>query len=94
MGLYFFTFLHPQSSYYYNAKIDVSIFSLQEELCPRTTGVSSHECVWASAVSVRDKYMYVTQPLHNRLLLIDTQAQRVVQVRTRVSSVFHEFDKV
>lgn len=62
----------------------MSIFSLQEELCPRSTGVSSHECVWASAVSVRDKYVYVTQPLHNRLLLIDTQAQRVVQVRRRV----------
>ncbi|XP_051955333.1 follistatin-related protein 4-like [Xyrauchen texanus] len=51
-----------------------------EELCPRHRDVSAHECVWASAVSVRDKYVYVSQPLQNRLLIIDTQAQRVQQV--------------
>ncbi|XP_051959681.1 follistatin-related protein 4-like [Xyrauchen texanus] len=51
-----------------------------EELCYRSRGVSAHECVWASAVSVRDKYVYVSQPLLNRLLLIDTQAQKVLQV--------------
>ncbi|XP_043076746.1 LOW QUALITY PROTEIN: follistatin-related protein 4 [Puntigrus tetrazona] len=55
------------------------ILGSYEELCPSSTGVSSRECVWASAVSVRDKYVYVSQPLQNRLLLIDTQAQRVMQ---------------
>ncbi|ROJ62428.1 Follistatin-related protein 4 [Anabarilius grahami] len=70
------------------------ILGSDEELCPRSTGVSSHECVWASAVSVRDKYVYVTQPLHNRLLLIDTQAQRVVQaVETDAMPVKLFYDK-
>ncbi|KAG7484660.1 hypothetical protein MATL_G00052500 [Megalops atlanticus] len=51
-----------------------------EEMCPKVEGDSTHTCVWASAASVRDKYIYVTQPLQNRLLVIDTQAQKVAQV--------------
>ncbi|XP_036380339.1 follistatin-related protein 4 isoform X2 [Megalops cyprinoides] len=51
-----------------------------EEMCPKVEGDSTHSCVWASAASVRDKYIYVTQPLQNRLLVIDTQAQKVAQV--------------
>ncbi|XP_058613274.1 follistatin-related protein 4 isoform X2 [Onychostoma macrolepis] len=70
------------------------ILGSYEELCPRSTGVSSQECVWASAVSVRDKYVYVSQPLQNRLLLIDTQAQRVVQaVETDAMPVKLFYDK-
>uniref|UniRef100_A0A671SNN5 Follistatin-like 4 n=1 Tax=Sinocyclocheilus anshuiensis TaxID=1608454 RepID=A0A671SNN5_9TELE len=70
------------------------ILGSYEELCPSSTGVSSQECVWASAVSVRDKYVYVSQPLQNRLLLIDTQEQRVVQaVETDAMPVKLFYDK-
>ncbi|CDQ99358.1 unnamed protein product [Oncorhynchus mykiss] len=56
------------------------IMASYEEMCPKGEGVSPEHCVWSSAVSVRDKYIYVTQPLQKRLLVIDTQAQNVVQV--------------
>uniref|UniRef100_A0A8C2E4K9 Follistatin-like 4 n=1 Tax=Cyprinus carpio TaxID=7962 RepID=A0A8C2E4K9_CYPCA len=70
------------------------ILGSYEELCPSSKGVSSQDCVWASAVSVRDKYVYVSQPLQNRLLLIDTQAQRVVQaVETDAMPVKLFYDK-
>lgn len=49
-------------------------------MCPKGEGVSPQHCVWSSAVNVRDKYIYVTQPLLSRLLLVDIQAQKVVQV--------------
>lgn len=49
-------------------------------MCPKSEGISPQHCVWASALNVRHKYVYVTQPLQNRLLIIDTQAQKVVQV--------------
>lgn len=55
-------------------------FFLQEEMCPKGEGVSPQRCVWSSAVNVRDKYIYVTQPLQSRLLVVDIQAQKVVQV--------------
>lgn len=49
-------------------------------MCPRGEGVSPQHCVWSSAVNIRDKYIYVTQPLLSRLLVVDIQAQKVVQV--------------
>lgn len=49
-------------------------------MCPKGEGVSPQHCVWSSAVNVRDKYIYVTQPLLSRLLVVDIQAQKVVQV--------------
>lgn len=52
----------------------------QDEMCPKGEGVSPQHCVWSSAVNVRDKYIYVTQPLLSRLLVVDIQAQKVVQV--------------
>ncbi|XP_064838312.1 follistatin-related protein 4-like [Oncorhynchus masou masou] len=55
------------------------IVASYEEMCPKSEGVFPQQCSWSSAVSVRDKYIYVTQPLQKRLLLIDTQAQKVVQ---------------
>ncbi|XP_061596495.1 follistatin-related protein 4 [Cololabis saira] len=55
------------------------IVATYEEMCPKGEGVSPQRCVWASAVSVRDKYIYVTQPLLSRLLVVDIQAQKVVQ---------------
>ncbi|XP_031427311.1 follistatin-related protein 4 isoform X1 [Clupea harengus] len=55
------------------------IVASYEEMCPKSEGISPQHCVWASALNVRHKYVYVTQPLQNRLLIIDTQAQKVVQ---------------
>lgn len=52
----------------------------QEEMCPKGEGVSPQRCVWSSAVNVRDKYVYASQPLQSRLLVVDIQAQKVVQV--------------
>lgn len=49
-------------------------------MCPKDEGVSPQHCVWSSAVNIRDKYIYVTQPLQSRLLVVDIQAQKVVQV--------------
>lgn len=49
-------------------------------MCPKGEGVSPQHCVWSSAVNIRDKYIYVTQPLQSRLLVVDIQAQKVVQV--------------
>ncbi|XP_061105258.1 follistatin-related protein 4 [Conger conger] len=56
------------------------ILASQEEMCPRAEGDATPRCAWASAVSVRDKYIYASQPLQSRLLIVDTQAQRVAQV--------------
>ncbi|KAM4545214.1 follistatin-related protein 4 isoform 2-T2 [Odontesthes bonariensis] len=56
------------------------IVATYEEMCPKGDGASSQRCMWSSAVNVRDKYIYVTQPLQSRLLVVDIQAQKVVQV--------------
>uniref|UniRef100_A0A673A3R1 Follistatin-like 4 n=1 Tax=Sphaeramia orbicularis TaxID=375764 RepID=A0A673A3R1_9TELE len=56
------------------------IVATYEEMCPKGEGVSAQHCVWSSAVNIRDKYIYVTQPLQSRLLVVDIQAQKVVQV--------------
>ncbi|XP_034539449.1 follistatin-related protein 4 [Notolabrus celidotus] len=55
------------------------IVATYEEMCPKGEGVSPQRCVWSSAVNIRDKYIYVTQPLLSRLLVVDIQAQKVVQ---------------
>uniref|UniRef100_A0A671XXG7 Follistatin-like 4 n=1 Tax=Sparus aurata TaxID=8175 RepID=A0A671XXG7_SPAAU len=55
------------------------IVATYEEMCPKGEGVSPQHCVWSSAVNIRDKYIYVTQPLLSRLLVVDIQAQKVVQ---------------
>ncbi|KAF3841135.1 hypothetical protein F7725_006997 [Dissostichus mawsoni] len=47
------------------------IVATYEEMCPKGEGVSPQHCVWSSAVNVRDKYIYVTQPLLSRLLVVD-----------------------
>uniref|UniRef100_A0A8C9F0I1 Follistatin like 4 n=1 Tax=Pavo cristatus TaxID=9049 RepID=A0A8C9F0I1_PAVCR len=61
----------------------LSLFSsflfLQEEICPRVEGEGTQSCLWASAVNVRDKYIYVTQPKQNRVMIIDIQTQKAVQ---------------
>uniref|UniRef100_A0A3Q2CYR4 Follistatin-like 4 n=1 Tax=Cyprinodon variegatus TaxID=28743 RepID=A0A3Q2CYR4_CYPVA len=55
------------------------IVATYEEMCPKGEGVSPQRCVWSSAVNVRDKYIYVAQPFQSRLLVVDIQAQKVVQ---------------
>lgn len=58
-------------------------FTPQEEICPRVEGEGTQSCTWASAVNVRDKYIYVTQPKQNRVMIIDIQTQKAIQVLTR-----------
>ncbi|XP_074460197.1 follistatin-related protein 4 isoform X2 [Larus michahellis] len=55
------------------------IFTSYEEICPRVEGEGAQSCLWASAVNVRDKYIYVTQPKQNRVMIIDIQTQKAVQ---------------
>ncbi|XP_034635143.1 follistatin-related protein 4 isoform X1 [Trachemys scripta elegans] len=55
------------------------IFTSYEEICPKVEGGPVQSCLWASAVNVRDKYIYVTQPKQNRLMIIDIQTQKVMQ---------------
>ncbi|NXJ68218.1 FSTL4 protein, partial [Rostratula benghalensis] len=55
------------------------IFTSFEEICPRVEGEGTQSCLWASAVNVRDKYIYVTQPKQNRVVIIDIQTQKAVQ---------------
>ncbi|MGH0132208.1 UNVERIFIED_CONTAM: hypothetical protein FKN15_048935 [Acipenser sinensis] len=56
------------------------IIASYEEMCPKADRDAIQQCVWASAVNVREKYIYATQPVQNRVLIVDTQAQKVVQV--------------
>ncbi|KAM6408404.1 follistatin-related protein 4 [Rhynochetos jubatus] len=55
------------------------IFTSYEEICPRVKGEGTQSCLWASAVNVRDKYIYVTQPKQNRVMIIDIQTQKAIQ---------------
>ncbi|NXE20047.1 FSTL4 protein, partial [Ardeotis kori] len=55
------------------------IFTSYEEICPRVEHEGTQSCLWASAVNVRDKYIYATQPKQNRVMIIDIQAQKAVQ---------------
>uniref|UniRef100_A0A8D0F406 Follistatin like 4 n=1 Tax=Strix occidentalis caurina TaxID=311401 RepID=A0A8D0F406_STROC len=55
------------------------IFTSYEEICPRVEDEGTQSCLWASAVNVRDKYIYATQPKQNRVMIIDTQTQKAVQ---------------
>ncbi|NXD39522.1 FSTL4 protein, partial [Copsychus sechellarum] len=56
------------------------IFTSYEEICPRVEGEDTQSCLWASAVNVRDKYIYVTQPKQNRVMIIDIETQKAIQV--------------
>ncbi|XP_036053724.1 follistatin-related protein 4 [Onychomys torridus] len=55
------------------------IFMSYEEICPHGEGDASQPCQWASAVNVRNRYIYVAQPALNRVLVLDVQAQKVLQ---------------
>uniref|UniRef100_A0A674GMS3 Follistatin like 4 n=1 Tax=Taeniopygia guttata TaxID=59729 RepID=A0A674GMS3_TAEGU len=62
------------------------IFTSYEEICPRVEGEDTQSCLWASAVNVRDKYIYVTQPKQNRVMIIDIQTQKAIQVIPEAST--------
>ncbi|XP_061044150.1 follistatin-related protein 4 isoform X1 [Eubalaena glacialis] len=55
------------------------IFMSYEEICPQREGGATQPCQWASAVNVRDRYIYVAQPALSRVLVVDVQAQKVLQ---------------
>lgn len=55
--------------------------SLQEEVCPTSPGEGVQRCVWSSAVNVKDKFIYVTQPTLDRVLVVDITSQKAIQVR-------------
>uniref|UniRef100_H3BFB0 Follistatin like 4 n=1 Tax=Latimeria chalumnae TaxID=7897 RepID=H3BFB0_LATCH len=75
-------------------KPDERIVGSYEEMCPRGEGESTQYCIWASAVNVRDKYIYVTQPSQNRVLTIDIQTQKVMQsIQTDPVPVRLHYDK-
>lgn len=57
-----------------------SLSPSQEEICPQGDGDATQPCQWASAVNVRHRYIYVAQPALNRVLVVDVQAQKVLQV--------------
>lgn len=59
------------------------IILFQAEICPRVEGEAIQSCLWASAVNVRDKYIYVTQPKWNRIMILDIQTQKVIQVTSQ-----------
>ncbi|XP_057284159.1 follistatin-related protein 4 isoform X1 [Pezoporus wallicus] len=55
------------------------IFTSYEEICPKVEGEGTQSCLWASAVNVRDKYIYATQPKLSRVVIIDIQTQKAIQ---------------
>ncbi|XP_069448142.1 follistatin-related protein 4 isoform X2 [Ovis canadensis] len=55
------------------------IFMSYEEICPQKDGDITQPCQWASAVNVRHRYIYVAQPTLSRVLVVDVQAQKVLQ---------------
>ncbi|XP_039077315.1 follistatin-related protein 4 [Hyaena hyaena] len=55
------------------------IFMSYEEICPQGEGNGTQPCHWASAVNIRHRYIYVAQPALNRVLVVDVQAQKVLQ---------------
>ncbi|XP_045885960.1 follistatin-related protein 5 [Micropterus dolomieu] len=55
------------------------LLALQEEVCPTSPGEEVQRCVWSSAVNIKDKFIYVTQPTLDRVLIVDIQSQKAVQ---------------
>ncbi|XP_010793869.1 follistatin-related protein 5 [Notothenia coriiceps] len=55
------------------------LLALQEEVCPTSPGEEVQRCVWSSAVNIKDKFIYVTQPTLDRVLIVDIQSQKAIQ---------------
>uniref|UniRef100_A0A8D0WLX5 Follistatin-related protein 5 n=1 Tax=Sus scrofa TaxID=9823 RepID=A0A8D0WLX5_PIG len=70
------------------------LLGFQDEVCPKTEGDEVQRCVWASAVNVKDKFIYAAQPTLDRVLVVDVQSQKVVQaVSTDPVPVKLHYDK-
>ncbi|XP_041119217.1 follistatin-related protein 5-like [Polyodon spathula] len=70
------------------------LLGFQDEVCPKLESDATQRCAWASSVNVKDKYIYVTQPYLDRVLLIDVQSQKAVQsVSTDPVPVKLHYDK-
>ncbi|XP_005006861.1 follistatin-related protein 5 isoform X2 [Cavia porcellus] len=70
------------------------LLGFQDEVCPRAQGEADQRCVWASAVNVKDKFIYAAQPTLSRVLVVDVQSQKVVQaVSTDPVPVKLHYDK-
>ncbi|KFR08691.1 Follistatin-related protein 5, partial [Nipponia nippon] len=66
----------------------------EDEVCPKADGDPVQQCVWATAVNVKDKFIYVAQPTLDRVLIVDVQSQKVVQaVSTDPVPVKLHYDK-
>ncbi|XP_048220529.1 follistatin-related protein 5 [Perognathus longimembris pacificus] len=66
----------------------------QDEVCPKLEDDEVPKCVWASAVNIKDKFIYVAQPTLDRVLIVDVQSQKVVQaVSTDPVPVKLHYDK-
>ncbi|XP_039606262.1 follistatin-related protein 5 isoform X1 [Polypterus senegalus] len=71
-----------------------NLLGLLEEVCPNHDNSTTQKCIWASAVNVRDKFIYVAQPTLDRVLIIDVQSQKAVQtVSTDPVPVKLHYDK-
>uniref|UniRef100_A0A8C5P8S1 Follistatin like 5 n=1 Tax=Leptobrachium leishanense TaxID=445787 RepID=A0A8C5P8S1_9ANUR len=68
-----------ECEYQRHIKASEKIIGTQDEVCPEADKEETQSCVWASAVNVKDKFIYVAQPTLNRVLLVDVQTQKVVQ---------------
>ncbi|KAK9406569.1 FSTL4: Follistatin-related protein 4 [Crotalus adamanteus] len=60
-------------------KPNEKVFTSYADICPTLEGEVVQSCLWASAVNVRDKYIYVTQPKWNRIMILDIQTQKIIQ---------------
>uniref|UniRef100_A0ABK0LBX0 Follistatin-like 5 n=1 Tax=Rattus norvegicus TaxID=10116 RepID=A0ABK0LBX0_RAT len=70
------------------------LLGFQDEVCPKDEEDEVQRCVWASAVNVKDKFIYVAQPTLDRILIVDVQSQKVVQaVSTDPVPVKLHYDK-
>ncbi|KAI4819159.1 hypothetical protein KUCAC02_004430, partial [Chaenocephalus aceratus] len=68
-------------------------FLREEEVCPTSPGEEVQRCVWSSAVNIKDKFIYVTQPTLDRVLIVDIQSQKAIQVLTDPYPVKLHYDK-
>ncbi|XP_063314278.1 follistatin-related protein 5 isoform X1 [Pelobates fuscus] len=83
-----------ECEYQRHIKASEKIIGTQDEVCPQVEGQETQSCIWASAVNVKDKFIYVAQPTLNRVLLVDVQTQKVVQaVSTDPVPVKLHYDK-
>jgi len=60
---------NPQRS----GRLEVN-FPTWRQLCPFASGETA-KCIWGDSVNVQNKYIYVSQPELNRLVVIDIRDQ-------------------